>query len=907
MTTEAALLSFAAEFTVFLVALASAVVVARGVPTVIDAPRDRGVLATGLLLFAAAAFLAGADLVDDPMAAASAAPRVAGLLLVLGGLRRWDDRRSRAMLTAGSLGWAASLGSFAADADTLARWLAIAGAVTVGAGALVAARRSISARITASAAGTLLVVVVAVSLALSNVLVSNVEDEAIRRAEARALGEASIAEDAAVTALRGARNLATTFAELGPRDLDELADKGRAGAPESASRLQRLLDVLARPLVPSGPVVYVNAKGEPVALAGKLPRLQVIDLVGSRVVAAALEGTTTEGVQSVQLIGNGALAVGAAPVRIAQSQRGGPRRVGAFVATERLGESYLEARRILRSSDADAGTARGADEGLAFVGRSAVLARSGATPGKAALMGAARAALDRRGSASVRTNDYFVVAAPVEQADGSATLALVVVDPVSVIASTRDDLFQTLFVAALVAALLAVLLAAFVGGRIGSGIRRLTAAAEAMGEGDLTARADIASADEVGVLADTFNSMATSISSMTGDLRRAAEEEAELRGRLEAVVDGVGEALVAFDRVGRITDFNRAAEALTGVRAAGALDRRITEVLRVQGEGEVDIAAQLAEIGGPAWSATGTVIQPGGAEIPVLVSTGSVRGADDEVIGSVVVLRDMRREREIEQMKTDFLSNISHELRTPLTPIKGYAGLMVSRKLRPDDAHRFGVVIQDSVLRVERLVDQLVDFATIAGGRLALRPTVQPVRDVLDDAIERWADRFPASHRLTRRVGRGASTVYGDRRYIDKALDELIDNAVKFSPGGGTVSVTAGVVKEGRRTLVELAVADQGEGIDPDRLGELREAFIQGDPSATRRFGGLGVGLALVDRIASAHNGFLKVEGKPKKGSRFALVLPMTDSGANRPTRTRGRSGQTHAKGAPGRRAPRGR
>jgi PAS domain S-box-containing protein len=408
--------------------------------------------------------------------------------------------------------------------------------------------------------------------------------------------------------------------------------------------------------------------------------------------------------------------------------------------------------------------------------------------------------------------------------------------------------------------------------------------------GDLDARADVASEDEVGVLAGAFNSMAGSIRTMTDDLRQAAIDEARLRGRLEAVVEGMGEGLIAVDDQGRITDLNAAAEETTGLRTADVIGSEARRVVRLVDADGLDASGRLVAPAG-SWRVDGSIVRADGEEVPVIVSAGDVTGEAGEVVGATFVVRDARREREIEQMKTDFLSNISHELRTPLTPIKGYASLMKGRDLPKSRVRELGSAMLQSSRQLERIIDQLVSFATIAAGRLALRTEALDVRTELDAAIERWSVRLPDHHELKRRVARSTGAVVADPRYLAQSLDELIDNAVKFSPDGGRIWLRAEPSLNGDRPMVVVSVIDQGVGIPRERLGDLVGDFSQGDPSATRQFGGLGLGLAMVDRILRAHEGHLDVESRPGKGSTFAMVLPMEEKGDRR--RAPRRSGST--------------
>jgi two-component system phosphate regulon sensor histidine kinase PhoR len=495
---------------------------------------------------------------------------------------------------------------------------------------------------------------------------------------------------------------------------------------------------------------------------------------------------------------------------------------------------------------------------------------------EAAVLRVAREALaSESGRGRLLTADSFLAANAVIGPDGSRPLAVVGSSPRTIVDNTRNSLFRTLFVVALVAALGAFLVAIFVGERIGAGLRRLTAAAKEIQGGDLSVRTAVRSEDELGVLGTAFDSMAGSIESLATELRQTADEEGRLRSRLEAIVGGMGEALVAVDPSGRVILFNEAAEELFAVAASQVVGRPVQDVLSISSERGGDLTGRLARPAPGSWTDAALVVRPGGIQVPVALSAGGLRGNRGDAAGGVYVLRDMRREREIDRMKTEFLSNISHELRTPLVPIKGFAELLRSRPVGKAQSQEFLDRILESAAELERVVDLLVSVAADEAARLTLRNEPVEIRQMLETVVDRWKGKVDGRHEITRRVARRLPAIIGDRRLLERSLDELVDNAVKYSPDGGKVTVSAALSSNGNGQSVAISIRDEGVGIPEERLQDIFEDFAQADSSATREFGGLGLGLAFVRRIVRAHHGQLTCESAPGRGSIFSIVLPV--------------------------------
>ena len=233
----------------------------------------------------------------------------------------------------------------------------------------------------------------------------------------------------------------------------------------------------------------------------------------------------------------------------------------------------------------------------------------------------------------------------------------------------------------------------------------------------------------------------------------------------------------------------------------------------------------------------------------------------------------LRKLSELSQMKANFVANISHELRTPLTHVKGYLELLSNGTLGPlsDDQSNALKVSQKAAGRLESLIDNLILFSLAARGEMTLRLTPVNLDKVAQEII---------NYSLPKARDRKVSLVYenksdiplvqADEEKISWAILQLVDNAIKFTPSGGKVSLS--LEKESDK-LLAVIVADTGIGIPANRLAEVFEPFHQLDASSTRRYGGTGLGLALVKEIVSAHGSMVEIKSEEGKGSAFSFPL----------------------------------
>jgi len=233
----------------------------------------------------------------------------------------------------------------------------------------------------------------------------------------------------------------------------------------------------------------------------------------------------------------------------------------------------------------------------------------------------------------------------------------------------------------------------------------------------------------------------------------------------------------------------------------------------------------------------------------------------------------LRKLSELNQLKANFVANVSHELRTPLTHIKGYLELLATGSLGSltEEQEKAIQVSQRATTRLESLIENLILFSQAARGELSLHLT--PVNlnklatDILNYSNPKALDR---NITLTADIKRNLPLVKADKEQISWAILQLMDNAIKFTPPGGKVSLS---LKREANTFVKVSVADTGIGIPKNRLQELFEPFHQLDGSPTRRYGGTGLGLALVQQILDAHGSVMEVQSEEGKGTIFEFTL----------------------------------
>ena len=790
-----------------------------------------------------------------PIEAAPAATWLAVGAGVIAAVRAFSAGRRTWPVGFGLLAWgiAELVGQSNVAAGAL---LTLVGAVAVGAWLWVASSRALRAKLVTASIILLLAVVVSIAAALSDLGSRDLVNEELTRLEN--LG-GTVATQLEQQWLLDAIDAANILREQGPSVMRNARNDRLEGVYEAFFRGQdqEFLIVLDR----RGRVVSAHGA------AGPLSDSFLLQIQGAPFVEAMLAGEP----QAANLlsIGGEFVSAGGVPLTV-PSARPEDRPRGLVVTGRRADPAW--AARLRQQLNTEIVVSVGNRSTVASPDVAAVADEIAA----AVQGGRSRAAIPAGG----RT--LYAAAAPINDVTvGGVVGRAIAVSEAGALAELEQSQARRLFVLALLGALLSGLAAGFISGRLVAPIRRLTEVAAAVREGELDVAVEVDSKDEVGVLGRTFGEMTTSLASQATQLRDAAAVQTRLRGRLEALTSSMSDGLVAVNPDGKVVTFNPAAQRLVGRDITEVLGLPLDQVLIGHGPNALSPADAVGAFDSEETVAVQLLLERSdGRYVPTATTAAPVHDpAGGTVLGRVLVLRDVTRESEIERMKSEFLSNVSHELRTPLTPIKGYAEVLARRDVGPDATRNFAAQILDSTSRLERIVATIVDFAALDSGRLELRP--QPV--VLDELIEQlmgdWRTEYPGRE-FRRRVPKTLPPAQVDPDMLRRCLDELISNAVKFSPEGGPINVTAAQVETiDGDVMVRLSVRDRGVGIEPDMAARIFRDFFQADASETRHYGGLGLGLALVRRIVEGLEGQVDVDSKAGEGSTFHLLFPVAEPG----------------------------
>jgi PAS domain S-box-containing protein len=337
------------------------------------------------------------------------------------------------------------------------------------------------------------------------------------------------------------------------------------------------------------------------------------------------------------------------------------------------------------------------------------------------------------------------------------------------------------------------------------------------------------------------------------------------RERSVAILGNVADGIVAVDRDESIVLWNAAAERITGVPAEEALGRSVPDVL------QRELRSESGSVAGDRL----VPIRRADNEVWLSLTEAVMRDPSGETAGRIFAFRDISAERVVEQMRSDFVSTVSQELRAPLTSIYGFAATLLREDVEFEEEERrtFLAYIESEAQRLTTIVDKLLSVARLDAGDLQLAIAPVDVRSVISDAVEGARAEAGAGHEFVVDLPEGPLAARTDPDKLRQVLANLVDNAVRFSPGGGTVTIGA----SRRGETIVLSVADQGVGIPDAEQDRIFSKFYRvGDAQP----GGTGVGLFIAQGLVSALGGRITVRSAEGRGSSFVVELPAREEEA---------------------------
>lgn len=413
---------------------------------------------------------------------------------------------------------------------------------------------------------------------------------------------------------------------------------------------------------------------------------------------------------------------------------------------------------------------------------------------------------------------------------------------------------------ALIASVVALALGLLVGSWYTRPLVSMSLVAQEIARGKLDARLSIHRRDEVGLLARSFNEMGDQLK---GRIQTITED----RNKLLAILGSMVEGVVAVDREQRILHVNAVAGRILRLSSSDCEGRPVWEVARV-----ADVSHIISQtLSSKQELHEQLTTRDGAKERNIEMFSAPIQSSAGVVTGAVVVLHDVTELRRLEGVRRDFVANVSHELKTPLTVIRGFVETLVDDPdMGRDTRQGFLQRIRVQSDRLSAIVSDLLTLSRVESGPDALQLEQLELGRIARASAQSIA---PSAEKkqiaLEVDIATGPLLVMGDEHHLRLMIDNLLDNAVKYTPEGGRVAL---VVRR-RDGLAEVEVRDSGIGIEPRHRDRIFERFYRVDKGRSREMGGTGLGLSIVKHVVLAHEGEIHVESTPGKGTTFNVGL----------------------------------
>lgn len=459
------------------------------------------------------------------------------------------------------------------------------------------------------------------------------------------------------------------------------------------------------------------------------------------------------------------------------------------------------------------------------------------------------------GARSSVSDSMMDIAVPIDkEGDGSVDYIVYITDDKSEISDLSWRFFQIVMQAMMFGLLAAILLSFLLSKTITTPIERITEGARSIAEGNFDQDLGVQSSDEIGELTRSFNYMARQLKSTVGEVQG---ERDKLNTLFLHMTDGVA----AFTTDGRLIHMNPATENMLGVRMEDQLtfDEIFADLDMVSSDETAMRSFLTSEIT---------------RSDRVLSVTLAPYGALDGEGGVIAVIHDITEQRRLDDARREFVANVSHELRTPLTNIRSYTETLLDAAgdIPIDTEKQFLGVISSESERMARIVTDLLTLSKLDYGRMELRMT----RFSLSDLLQKVANAMRLTvqdngHEMTVDAPDTLPSIVGDRERIEQVVVNILSNAVKYTPSGGHIRLSAFVPAENR---VRITVEDDGVGIPAADVPRLFERFYRVDKARSRAAGGTGLGLAIAKEIVEQHEGKIALASEYGKGTTVTITLP---------------------------------
>ncbi|MCG5103256.1 cell wall metabolism sensor histidine kinase WalK [Oceanobacillus alkalisoli] len=421
-----------------------------------------------------------------------------------------------------------------------------------------------------------------------------------------------------------------------------------------------------------------------------------------------------------------------------------------------------------------------------------------------------------------------------------------------------DEINKIFLQGALLAIAISAIIGVLVARSITKPIKEMRRQAQAMAKGDFTQKVKIYGKDEIGQLSEAFNDL-------NSRLRHSYATIEEERFKLSSVLSNMSDGVIATDQEGSITLINEAAGVLLGKNPDDLIGDDLLDVLQLD-EKLVDIS-ELREN-------SSMIIDFSDDNQPFLIRTNfsTVKDDQDAVNGFITVLNDVTEDEKVEQERRDFVSNVSHELRTPLTTMKSYLEALADGAWEDKEiAPKFLEVTQNETDRMIRMVNDLLQLSRMDAEEYSLHKEETDFIDYFHQIIDRFEMNLPETMTIKRELPNKKYQVWIDKDKMTQVLDNIISNAIKYSPEGGRIFFRA----ENKRHYLLISVQDEGMGIPYDRLEKIFDRFYRTDRARTRKLGGTGLGLAITKELVEAHHGRIWAKSREGHGTTIYFTLPL--------------------------------